>query len=231
MPENILITGAGRGIGLEMTAELLAAGHFVAAISRNKSDKLTALMEKYPDRIRFTSADVSNEQDVIRAAEEFGKLGISFTIIINNAAVHLDPERTDLLNVDFSVYLPTVAVNSVGPLIVCKHFLPMLTRPGVITAISSEAGSIGACWRKSEFAYCMSKAALNMNMKILQNRVADENIKVLCIHPGWVRTDMGGGDATLSTEESASAVLKIILGKQDIKAPMYLDWQGNEMEW
>jgi NAD(P)-dependent dehydrogenase (short-subunit alcohol dehydrogenase family) len=231
MKKNILLTGAGRGIGLEMIKQLLEAGHFVAAISRKKSDALQKLIAMYSNQIAFTSADVSNESDVKKAAAEFGKLNITFDIIINNAAVHLEQERTDLLDLDFSVYLPTVAVNAVGPLIICKHFLPMLNRPGLITSISSEAGSIEDCWRKSEFSYCMSKSALNMNMKILQNRVADENIKVLCIHPGWVRTDMGGTEATLSTEESASNVLNLVLAEQDINAPMYLDWQGNKMKW
>ncbi|MBN1649054.1 MAG: SDR family NAD(P)-dependent oxidoreductase [Spirochaetales bacterium] len=231
MGKHILLTGAGRGIGLEMTRQLLAAGHSVAAISRKKSEALGKLLDNYPGQASFTGADVSNEEEVRKAAALFIQKKTVFDLIINNAAVHLEQDRRDILDLDFSLYLPTVAVNSVGPLVVCKHFLPLMRRPGVIASISSEAGSIADCWRKSEFSYCMSKAALNMNMKILQNRLEDEHIKVLCIHPGWVRTDMGGMEATLSPEESASGVIARLFETHDLKGPMYLDWQGNEMHW
>ncbi len=231
MGKNILITGAGRGIGLVMTRQLAESGHTILAVSKNISDSLSSIAEAYSGRVFIRQTDVSDEDDVINAASYLAEKNIQLDIVINNAAVHLESHRPDISAVDFSVYVPTYAVNSIAPLIVAKHFLPHMKTPAKFISISSEAGSIADCWRKSEFSYCMSKSALNMGMRILQNRVAEMNIKVLCIHPGWVRTKMGGKDADLSPEESASSVLKQILADHKIDGPMYIDWNGNEMKW
>lgn len=231
MGKNIFITGAGRGLGLVMTRQLAEAGHTIAAVSKNISDDLASIADKYKETVIIKKADVSNENDIKSTAAVLKKKQFNFDIIINNAAVHLESHRPDISDVDFSVYVPTYTVNSIGPLIVAKYFLPLMKTAGKFVSISSEAGSIADCWRNSEFSYCMSKSALNMGMKILQNRVADQKIKVLCIHPGWVRTDMGGQEADLDPDESASSVIEQIFRTHKIDGPMYMDWNGNEMKW
>lgn len=228
---SVLITGAGRGLGLHLTRLFLSRGDRVFAITANTVDGLQQLQESFPDSLHYCLADVSHEDDVRNAQNQCARHHDSLDIIINNAAVHLENDRPDIAELDFDRYTRSFQVNSIGPLCIVKHFLPML-RDGErkqIISISSEAGSIGQAWRKSEYSYCMSKSALNMGMQILHNRLKPEGISVLLIHPGWVRTDMGGDAAHLSGEESAAAVANQILTYND--EPIYIDWEGKALPW
>ena len=232
-PCDILITGANRGLGLAMTERLLALGYRIWVIHRHKSRRLDALQKKSPDRLFCFSADVADEKSVQRAMKAVSSRSDRIDVLINNAAVHLDPERFPIEKVDFSVYLPTFRVNTVAPLIVAKHALPMLRKgeKKLIVNISSEAGSIGAAWRKSEYAYCMSKSALNMANQILQNYLKDEGFKVLAVHPGWFTSDMGGKEAPISPEEAAKKVVDVILNPPDLSGPSFVDSDGKTMLW
>jgi NAD(P)-dependent dehydrogenase (short-subunit alcohol dehydrogenase family) len=233
MCEKILITGANRGLGLELTGLLLKRGHQVFAINRRESDELLKLRDDYSDDLLLYSADVTEEgeiEDIIRRiSEKFEHLDI----VINNAAVHLEQSAPDIEQVDFSVYLPTFSINSVAPLIVVKHALALLRRGNrkLIVNVSSEAGGIGTAWRKGEFSYCMSKAALNMASQLLQNALKDEQIKVLTVHPGWFSSDMGGSQAPITPAQAAQDVEKIVAKSWPLDGPVYIDPQGKVLAW
>ena len=230
---TILVTGANRGLGLAMTGEFLKHGHTVKAIIRRESKSLQVLKETYPDRLALHNGDVTNENSLIKVVNAISSETSSIDILINNAAVHLDPERLPIEKVDFSIYGQTFEVNSVAPLTVIKHALP-LVRKGhkkLIVNISSEAGSIGNAWRTSEYAYCMSKAALNMASRILQNDVQSEGIKVIALHPGWFSSDMGGAAAPITPAGAAKKVVTLLLGSFDLQGPVYYDFDGKKMEW
>ena len=138
-----------------------------------------------------------------------------------------------LEQVDFSVYLPAYQVNAVGPLMVVKYALPLLRKgqKKLIVNVSSEAGSIGACWRKSEYSYCMSKAALNMASRILQNALKEEGIKVLALHPGWFSSDMGGAAAPITPSDAAEEIVKLVLNPPGLDGPIYVASNGEALEW
>jgi NAD(P)-dependent dehydrogenase (short-subunit alcohol dehydrogenase family) len=231
MPLDILITGANRGLGLAMTRRFLAAGHRVFAVVRGENEALKEMGKK--NGLLCFIGDVSDEPAVKRAFTEIGRRTKGLDILINNAAVHLDPQRLPLEKVDFSVYLPTFRVNSVAPLIVARYALPLLRKGNkrLLVNISSEAGSIRDAWRKSEYAYCMSKTALNMATRILQNGLKDEGIKVLALHPGWFRSDMGGKEAPITPDEAAAKVVEVILHPPDLNGPSFVDSDGKEMNW
>jgi NAD(P)-dependent dehydrogenase (short-subunit alcohol dehydrogenase family) len=114
-----------------------------------------------------------------------------------------------------------------------KHALP-LVRKGkrkLIVNISSEAGSIGNSWRKSEYAYCMSKAALNMASSILHNDLRREGIKVLAVHPGWFSSDMGGSAAPITPVTAAEQVVKLLLQSFALDGPVYYGPDGKALPW
>lgn len=121
-----------------------------------------------------------------------------------------------------------------GPLRVAKAFLPMLRRNGrgLIVNISSESGSIGDARREKEFDYCMSKAALNMATKLLDNYLSDSGIRVIAVHPGWMRTDMGGQNADLDPGETAARLAELF-ERFDVKSgePIFLDNKGHALPW
>lgn len=233
MVYDILITGANRGLGLALAEQLLAAGHSVHALNRHDSLRLVELQEQYPDAFFSYPCDVSDESSIRETLEAVKQQAEALDIVLNNAAVHLDQARLPLEEVNFSVYLPAFQANSVAPLMVAKYALPLIRKGKrkLIVNVSSEAGSIGMCRRKSEYSYCMTKAALNMASRILQNYLKGEGIKVLALQPGWFTSDMGGADAPISPTEAARPIVKLILDPPGLDDPMYVDSRGDELEW
>jgi NAD(P)-dependent dehydrogenase (short-subunit alcohol dehydrogenase family) len=114
-----------------------------------------------------------------------------------------------------------------------QQFLPLLQKGQrkLIVNISSEAGSIADCQRQREYAYCMSKAALNMQSKILQNYLGSKGFKVLAVHPGWMQTDMGGSDADIHPDVAAEGIFELAARDWSSNDEIYLDYRGNSMRW
>ena len=233
MAYTVLITGANRGLGLALTEKLLVDGHHIHAINRRESGEFLQLQEKFPGSLRLYSGDVSDENSVRHALEIIGSQVSALDIVLNNAAIHLEQSCPLLEQVDFSAYLPTYQVNAVGPLMVAKYALPLLRKgkKKLIVNISSEAGSIGACRRKSEYSYCMSKAALNMASRILQNALKEEGIKILALHPGWFSSDMGGADAPIAPSDAAQEIVKLVLNPPGLAGPIFVTSNGDALEW
>jgi NAD(P)-dependent dehydrogenase (short-subunit alcohol dehydrogenase family) len=230
---EIIITGANRGLGLELTKRLLEKGHSLHVFVRNRSAELEKLTELYDQFLFCYDVDVTYELEVARACADLADRCEGLDMLINNAAVHLDPERKPLGEVDFSNYLKAFDVNSIAPLKVAKYALPLLRKGSFkrIVNVSSEAGSLSQCWRKSEYSYCMTKAALNMAACILQNAVKKDSIKVLNIHPGWFSSDMGTVEAPLTPEEASKPIVSTILKKYDLDDPIYIEADGTPMNW
>ncbi len=233
MDLQILITGANRGLGFALTEKLLADGHHIHAINRRESAALLRLQAEYPRRLHCYAGDISDENSIRQSITKIAGQVDSLDMVLNNAAVDLDQSCLPLEQVDFSVYLPAFQVNSVGPLIVVKYALPLLRKgqKKLIVNFSSEAGSIGACRRKSEYSYCMSKAALNMASRILQNALKEEGIKVLALHPGWFSSDMGGKDAPITPVDAAVEIVKLLLNPPGLDGPIFVSSNGKVMEW
>jgi NAD(P)-dependent dehydrogenase (short-subunit alcohol dehydrogenase family) len=232
MAEHFLITGAARGLGLAMTRQLLERGERVSALVRKRSDKLGALEARYDERLAVHLADVSDEDSVRQAFEQVAQQLGHLDVLVNNAVTYLDAGQPSIEKVDFSIFARTFEVNAVAPLRVIQHALPLIRKGQrkLIVDVSSEAGSIGDCWRKTEFAYCMSKSALNMGSKLLQNYLQPEGIKVIALHPGWFNSS-GEGRAPISAEQASVRVLETILKPHAVDGPMYLDLDGKPLRW
>jgi NAD(P)-dependent dehydrogenase (short-subunit alcohol dehydrogenase family) len=227
---TVVVTGAARGLGLCLAEAYLKQGATVFGLDR--IDQTADLSGTYGGRFHALGCDIADEDQVRRAAEEVTRAAGVVDLLINNAAVHLEP-FTDANEFDADIARRTFDVNAVGPLLVTKHFLSLVLAGSgkKIVNISSEAGSISQNWRSREYAYCMSKAALNMQSVILQQRVKDDGVKVLAIQPGWIRTAMGGADAELDPSESARGIVDVIARNSDVDGPMYFDYTGKVWEW
>lgn len=235
MAETVFITGANRGVGLALAGRFLKAGFHVLAGNRNRSEAFEVLAKAFPTTLTFIAMDVTDIESVRKAAREVGSRIHGLDILINNAAVYLEEKNAPLEEINLADgYLEkTMDTNAFGPLRVTQQFLPLLEkgRRKLLMNISSEAGSIGDCRRDREFSYCMSKAALNMQSKILHNYLQGRGIMVLAVHPGWVRTDMGGQEADIAPEESAEGIFKLTAKKWKADDQMYVDYRGKPMEW
>jgi NAD(P)-dependent dehydrogenase (short-subunit alcohol dehydrogenase family) len=232
MDDQILITGAARGLGLAMTRDLLGRGCKVSVLVRKTSDGLEALRARFGEQLGVHVGDVTDEESVRKIfADVTQRLG-SLDVLINNAVTYLDGSRPPIEEADLSICARTFEVNAVAPLRVVQHGLSLVRkgRRKLIVNISSEAGSIGDCRRTAEYAYCMSKSALNMGSKLLQNHLEPEGIKVLALHPGWFNSS-GAGPAPISAEEASVKVLQTILKPHSLGAPMYVNPDGDPLPW
>jgi NAD(P)-dependent dehydrogenase (short-subunit alcohol dehydrogenase family) len=228
----VLITGASKGLGYSLTELYLSKGHLVIATYRKNLENLEKIKEN--KNLLLYKMDVSDEESVKTAYEYIGNKVKYIDILINNAAIYIEDKSKTIENIDIENVIQTLNVNSIGPLRVLKYFYPLVEKgfKKLIINISSEAGSISNCWRDREYGYCMSKSALNMLSAILQNYSKNKGIKVLSIHPGWMRTDMGGPNADISPEESAEGIFNLSLKEWDVNDKnIYMDYKGNIMTW
>ena len=233
--KTALITGASRGLGLCLTRKYLQEGYTVfAGVRDKKAAFIVELMEEFTTTLIPVVLEVADTKSVNEAAGVVAEYTDHIDILINNAAIHNDTSFEILERADIDDCLQVYNVNSLGALRVVKAFLPFLrkSQEAKVINISSESGSIGACHREKEFDYCMSKAALNMGTKLLSNYLRKENMLVLTIHPGWMRTDMGGKNAHLDPYETACHLVKLFEGKKlDSDSPIFIDYEGNAYPW
>jgi NAD(P)-dependent dehydrogenase (short-subunit alcohol dehydrogenase family) len=206
---NLLITGANRGLGYEITAEALERGHAVIAGVRNPSkanERLETLIAKHGERLSIVQLDVTDEAGLAALASQMKQEGRTLGAIINNAAVLLARE-THIENLDMDDVSRTFEINLYGPMRVVKHFLPLLKeKDAAVINISSEAGSMTNAY-PGDYPYAISKTALNMFSQQLLAYVKDRGIQVLSIHPGWIKTDMGGENAPNDPRSSALGIV------------------------
>lgn len=233
MSRTVFITGAGQGLGLALTEIFLEAGCNVFAGYYEHSNRLIDLEAIYPE-LKPVCCDVTDPKSVAVAAREVSNHTKQVDVLINNAGIHRDDRSfNNLESVDFGEIRETFEVNTLGPLQVVKHFIVLLDKGErkLIVNISSDAGSISDCWRKNEFGYCMSKAALNMQSKILQNYLGPKGYKILALHPGWMRTAMGGSNAAIDPREAAEGIAKLVEKKWDPTEGIYFDYLEKPMNW
>ena len=232
---RILVTGADAGLGLSLVKCFLREGYEVFAGVYRSTVGLNPLAAQYASSLMLISLNVADMDSVCDAARQVARLTSALDIVINNAGIHLENSKSSLEQLDLADghLQQTMEVNAFGPLRVVQQFLPLLEkgRQKLILNISSEAGSIADCRRENQFAYCMSKAALNMQSKILQNYLGPRGFKVLAVHPGWMRTNMGGPQAPLPAEAAAEAIFKLGLRRWNMEDPMYIDYQGIPLSW
>jgi len=235
MTETILISGAGRGLGLALAGRFLQAGFHVFAGEHRPATGLSKLGGQFPGMLTVVPLDVTDMNSIRDAAEQVAAQSPVLDILVNNAGINLEHARAGLDEVDLadSHLERTMAVNVFGPLRLSQQFHPLLAQGQrkCIINISSEAGSIAGCGRDREFAYCMSKAALNMQTKLLHNALSPQGFRVLSIHPGWVQSDMGGPHATVPADEAAQGILQLVLKERTAGESVFLDYRGNALQW
>jgi len=232
MGRNICIAGASRGLGLFLAKRYLALGDRVFAGVRDTAHpNLAALAEAYGDSFVPVAMDVVSTASVTAAACEVATYTQTLDILICNAAIHSKTSFLGIEETDLDECLEVYDVNAVGPLRMAKAFLPMLAEGAQLINISSESGSMGICERDRQFGYCMSKAALNMGSKLLQNLLLPRGIKVLAIHPGWMRTDMGGSNAHHDPWDTSVRLVDLFAANTNPNEAIFLNFDGEELPW
>ena len=232
MALRILITGASRGFGAALSLAFAERGATVFGGARGACPELERIAQQYPGLVSAVELDVQSTASVERARRTVAEHADALDVVVNNAALRSATVLNELPTIDFDDAKLTLDVNSLGPLRVAQAFLPLLRRgdsPALVN-VSSEAGSIGQCGRDREFDYCMSKAALNMATKLLANYL--EGVRVFSLHPGWLRTDMGGPHAALNPLEAARESATLIAREaRNRGGPLFMDHAGAVLPW
>ena len=222
---TVLVTGANRGIGLEYARQFADKGYRVIGTAREpgKATELAAIAD------RVEALDVSDGASVAALATRLD--GEAIDILVNNAGV-FDRGDVSIDKVDFAQMEQTLAVNSLGPLRVIQALLPNLRKGErkLIVNMSSQLGSIAGS-TGTWYAYRSSKAALNQITKTLSVELGKEGFVCVVVHPGWVRTDMGGAAATYSPEESVSGLVGLIEKLEPADNGHFYDFQGKTIPW
>jgi NAD(P)-dependent dehydrogenase (short-subunit alcohol dehydrogenase family) len=234
------VTGADRGLGFELTKQLLEqqytvfAGRFLA-----DWDWLDPLEQQYGGRLITVELDVASDDSVKTAAARIASHTDKLDLLINNAGIAGGKDGEIFTELDLALFQKMYDINALGPLRVTNALSHLLLagEEKLLVNISSEAGQINQTWRESWYGYCMSKAALNVQSNIVHNQLKSKGGRVLVIHPGWMKSFMSGKfneNADISAEESARHILGTIRQYQSeeiAQHPSFLDYQGRVMSW
>ena len=206
-----LVTGSNRGIGFEIAKQLAIKKIQVILTSRNSANGEAAVRKLARDGVKKVVAmelDVSNQVSVDSLLDEVEKAFGRLDILVNNAAILIDREDIVASNAELEIVKATLETNLIGAWRMCRAFIPLMRKNGYgrIVNVSSGAGEFeymatsGGYWP----AYSLSKASLNALTVMLASELKGTNILINAVCPGWVRTDMGGSNATRSVEEGAA---------------------------
>jgi NAD(P)-dependent dehydrogenase (short-subunit alcohol dehydrogenase family) len=221
---TVLITGAGRGIGLALVSEFRAHGHDVIATVRDakKGDALKALGAD------VHSLEVTDPASVAGFVKALGGKPIDY--LINNAGVG---ERAAIGGLDYDLFAKVLEINTIAPMRMLEALTPNVTASEKKTAvaISSLMGSIDDVGNGYALIYRTSKAALNMAMRSAAFTLAEKGISLMVLHPGWVQTDMGGSQAPVTPAESAAGLYKVITGSGASNTLRFMDFTGKALKW
>ncbi|VFR29930.1 Short chain dehydrogenase [plant metagenome] len=229
---HILIAGASRGIGLALADRYLAQGHHVLALARQpeQSEGLAALARRYPGTLRTLAADITDRDVAERLLAVQGDALLDRVIV--NAGIS-QPTLDSLYDLSDADAARLFVTNAVAPLRLARSLAPRVVKGGAVAFLSSQMGSVELALSARIPLYGASKAALN---SLMRNWWAEEDkalpFALLALHPGWVRTDMGGSGADLSVDESADGLVTTIEHHAQAGSDcVFVDYRNETLAW
>jgi NAD(P)-dependent dehydrogenase (short-subunit alcohol dehydrogenase family) len=228
---TILITGANRGIGLELAGQFAADGWVVLACCRNPAaaGALQALAEQHAS-IAIHPLDVTDYAHVAALSAQLRDWPID--ILVNNAGIY-GSGGSSFGEVDPADWRRVLEVNTIAPLMLAQAFVEQVaaSRQKVIAVISSKVGSIADNSSGGSYPYRSSKTAVNQVVKCLSIDLAGLGISALSLHPGWVQTEMGGPNAEISTAQSAAGLKSILQAAGPAQNGKFIEYNGDPIPW
>ncbi len=233
------ITGANRGLGLELTRQYLERGDQVFAACRQPAaaTELQPLKQQYADRLVLLTLDLTDDASIAAAVATVRETTEALDVLINNAGVYPHAGSGDdhqrLGQLTHADAIETMQVNAIGPLLMSQALLPLLRsgHKGRILSISSGQGSL--TWKATgdPYHYSASKAALNMYMRSLAAEIGHLGLISVLVDPGWMRTEMGGDHATQEPADSARGIIRLADQLHAEENGSFVTWQGRPVPW
>jgi NAD(P)-dependent dehydrogenase (short-subunit alcohol dehydrogenase family) len=221
---TVLITGANRGIGLELVRQYAEDGWRVHACARDP--KAATELAAIKGEITMHRLDVADERQIAHLVKELK--GDAIDILINNAGVGGPDDSTDP-----EEWLRVFHINTIAPVRIAEALLPNLEMGGgrIVLSLTSRMGSIADNGSGGSYAYRSSKAALNAAMKSLAVDWKRRGIIVVVAHPGWVKTDMGGPSAQISPQRSVAGLRQKLSTLKPADSGSFFNYDGSALPW
>jgi NAD(P)-dependent dehydrogenase (short-subunit alcohol dehydrogenase family) len=228
---TILITGANRGIGLKLSEQFAEDGWQVLACCRNPADagELQALGERGL-AVEVQALDVTNYEQMAALSDQLGNRPID--ILLNNAGIY-GSKGASFGEIDAQEWRQVLEVNTIAPLMLVQAFVEQVaaSQKKLVAIIGSKVGSIADNSSGGSYIYRSSKTAVNQVVKCLSIDLADRDISVISLHPGWVQTEMGGPNAEISTDESVSGLKNILQTAGLAQSGHFIEYDGSSIPW
>jgi NAD(P)-dependent dehydrogenase (short-subunit alcohol dehydrogenase family) len=232
MPK-VLITGANRGIGLEFATQYAEAGWRVFACARDpeQAERLQQLAAYHTDQLSLHTLDISDFAQINQLAAELGDQEID--LLINNAGIYADSRSRGFGATNYEAWMQAFEVNTMAPLKMAEAFGEAIARSQhkKIINLTSKMGSIAENTSGGCYLYRSSKAALNMVTKSLALDLAPRGIVAAVLHPGWVKTDMGGPNALITVQQSVTGMRQVIERLTPKHSGQFYAYDGKAIPW
>lgn len=230
MSIRVFITGANRGLGLELVRQYVDQGARVFAAARKPySGELAQLLQKHPAQLSLIPLEVTRDEEVQAAVEAVSEQTSGLDLLVNNAGI--GSRGIVLGKYESDIMLKVLHVNAVAPVVIGQAFLPLLQQGNTpkLVNISSQVGSFG--WNHSGMStlYAASKAALNMYTRSLSREAT--GLITIAVHPGWVQTDMGGGTAPLTPQQSVQHLRTLFARLTPADNGQFFNYDGKPHPW
>jgi NAD(P)-dependent dehydrogenase (short-subunit alcohol dehydrogenase family) len=229
---SVLVTGANRGLGLEFVRQYAQAGWKTHAACRlpKAAKELKALQNQHEDRISVLPLDVTDAASVRTAAEKLR--GEPIDLLLNNAGVGSPPAQK-IGSLDYAAWSQVLDANVLGPARMIEAFVENVAKghDKRIVTVTSRMGSIADNSSGGSYAYRSSKAGVNAVMKSFSIDLAPRGITCVVVHPGWVRTDMGGAGGKLAPAESVKSLRALIAGLSPAHSGKFFNVDGEVLPW
>jgi NAD(P)-dependent dehydrogenase (short-subunit alcohol dehydrogenase family) len=231
--KTVLITGANRGIGLEFCRQYASDGWRIIACSRNpeNSDALNKLADQYQDQIQLQALDVADHLQIDGLAQTLANESID--LLINNAGIYPVSDNRGFGHSDYAEWGKAFRINTMAPLKMAESFVAQIARSQhkTIVTITSKMGSIADNGSGGSYLYRSSKVAVNMVVKSLAIDLKPSGITAVVFHPGWVKTDMGGPNAMISSAQSVTGMRQVISKLTLADSGKFFGYDGQVIPW
>lgn len=232
MTNTVLITGASRGIGLELAYQYARDGAQVHACARDlvHAEHLLALAAKFPEQIDLHCLDVTSDSQIKALDRALGDSSID--VLVHNAGSY-GPRRIKFGETDRQIWHQVLEVNTISPLMLTQALYTRVAASAqkTVAMMSSKVGSIADNQSGGGYYYRTSKTALNQVVKSLSVDLSGFGVRVIALHPGWVQTAMGGPNALITTEESVKGIIQVIENKKDYTSGGFYNYDGSSLPW
>lgn len=217
--KTVVITGASRGIGRALAEKFLQNDDFVIGTSTSGEISIDH------ENLLKLRLDLSKEESINECVRKIEESGKRIDILINNAGIWSGAEVDERIFAD--KIRRTFEVNTIGPAVLTEKLSPLLNKGAHVVNISSRAGSMETTYHANYPDYKISKAALNMVTRVFAHKLKGKAV-VSSVHPGWVKTDMGGSDADVSPQEAAEHIFK--LANSEVETGQFW-FEGKKYPW